>query len=353
MTKKNINTDNIHSRQLQLWLEDTATETQKNLFTKAQACRDRYFGHTFFMYGFLYLSTHCRNDCTFCQYRCSNTRLQRYRKTLETLLEAAQRLIDDGVHLLDLTLGEDPYYVSDEGFPRLLELVQTLKNATNMPLMLSPGVLRAEQLRALADVGADWYACYQENHNRNVFAQLRCQQDFDQRKQARLDAAAAGLLVEDGLLIGVGETTADLIESLLAMKEEPLAQVRAMSYVVGEATTAQPTTQTLKTPHETELSVLAAMRLLMPQRLIPASLDVDGLQGLSTRIDAGANVVTSLVPSGCGLAGVASKDLDIENQRRSVAAVCAELAKQDRRPASQSTFQAWMQQYKIGQQSCL
>ena len=54
--------------------------------------------------------------------------LERYRKPFGEMLEAAGRLAADGVHLLDLTLGEDPYYVETAGFHRLLELVSAQGN---------------------------------------------------------------------------------------------------------------------------------------------------------------------------------------------------------------------------------
>ena len=58
------------------------------------------------------------------------------------------------------------------------------------------------------------------------------------------------------------------------------------------------------------------MRLAMPDRLIPASLDVDGIAGLEPRIAAGANVVTSIVPPDIGLAGVSQSELDIDDGLR-------------------------------------
>lgn len=109
------------------------------VFDAAREARHRAFGNKVFLYGFLYLSTHCRNDCAFCQYRRSNSSLERYRKPLGEMLEAAGRLAADGVHLLDLTLGEDPYYVETAGFHRLLELVSALKETTGLPIMVSPG----------------------------------------------------------------------------------------------------------------------------------------------------------------------------------------------------------------------
>lgn len=317
-------------------------EARERLFAAAREARRRAFGNRIFLYGFLYLSTHCRNDCTFCQYRRSNTTIDRYRKRLDEMLEAGGRLAADGVHLLDLTLGEDPYFVEPAGFHRLLELVSALKETTGLPVMVSPGVLGPDQLRALRRAGADWYACYQETHDRALFGRLRIEQDYDCRMRTRRDAAEAGLLAEDGLLTGAGETVEALAESILSMSRERLGQVRAMSYVPHESTFPSSAGETLEARREHELLGIAAMRLTMPDRLIPASLDVDGLEGLRMRLRAGANVVTSIVPSGCGLAGVASRELDIENERRSVAAVVEELERCGLAPASADDYKAWV-----------
>ena len=373
------------------------------VFDAAREARRRAFGNKVFLYGFLYLSTHCRNDCAFCQYRRSNAALERYRKPLGKwsgrlcfdlgkqplsqereqgvrqqrcfcgflqapiagpvpegleryrkplgeMLEAAGRLAADGVHLLDLTLGEDPYYVEPAGCHRLLELVAALKEATGLPIMVSPGVLSAEQLVRLREAGADWYACYQETHNRDLFTRLRLEQDYDRRKRTRLEAAGCGLLAEDGLLTGVGESAEDLADSILDMAREPLSQVRAMSYVPHESTFPSTVGDTLEERRAHELLAIAAMRLVMEDRLIPASLDVDGLEGLAMRLKAGANVVTSIVPSGCGLAGVASKDLDIENQRRSVSAVVRQLGELGLEPALPGEYRAWVEQRRRGEE---
>ena len=70
-----------------------------------------------------------------------------------------------------------------------------------------------------------------------------------------------------------------------------------------------------------ELLISAVMRIVFPDRLIPASLDVGGLAGLKQRLEAGANVVTSIVPPGRGLAGVARHSLDIEDGKRTITSV--------------------------------
>lgn len=314
----------------------------EELYAKACEVRNTHWGNKIFVYGFLYLSTFCKNNCAFCQYRSSNNQEERYRKTLQELLEAGKRLADDGVHLLDLTLGEDLYYISEENFFRLEEIVAELHTRIGLPIMVSPGVITKEQLQRLQKAGAAWYACYQETHDRNLFQRLRLNQDFNIRKQARLNAKEAGLLVEDGLLTGVGEDRDILLHSIEEMFHEPLAQVRAMSYVPHACTFPSTAGDTLEERRVHELKAIALMRLLMPNRLIPASLDVDGLEGLAMRLNAGANVVTSIVPSGRGFAGVASKELDIDNNNRSVQAVRKKAEELGLQIAAADEYAAWV-----------
>ena len=89
--------------------------------------------------------------------------------------------------------------------------------------------------------------------------------------------------------------------------------------------TGTPLATTTAAGDEAELLSIAVLRLAMPERLIPASLDVAGIDGLERRLQAGANVVTSLVPPGSGLLGVSQAELGIDEGERSVASVVPRL----------------------------
>ncbi len=81
--------------------------------------------------------------------------------------------------------------------------------------------------------------------------------------------------------------------------------------------------------------MIALMRLVFPGKLIPASLDVEGLAGLKRRLEAGANVVTSIVPPQQGLAGVAQSFLDIDNAHRTTDSVLSVLKNCSLEPSAQ------------------
>ncbi len=310
------------------------------LFAAAREIRSRHFGSGVFLYGFIYISTHCRNNCNFCFYRQCNLTSLRYRKEEREILEASALLAEQGVHLIDLTMGEDPRYHNggETGFGSLESLVEKVKRL-GRPVMVSPGVLRETTLGDLAKAGADWYACYQETHNPERFASLRPGQDYDIRLNTKRLAHNRGLLTEEGILVGVGETGAELAETLRVVGNLDCDQVRAMNFVPQKGT---PMANYPKPSPLRECLMIALLRLAFPHRLIPATLDVEGLDGLERRLEAGANVVTSIVPPARGLAGVAQSSLDIEAGRRSVQGVREVLAKKQLEIAPLETYLEWM-----------
>jgi methylornithine synthase len=311
------------------------------VFRTAGELRSRHFGNRIFLYGFLYISTYCRNQCNFCYFRKTNALPVRYRRDASEIIEAAQSLAKSGVHLIDLTMGEDPRYFRDQGFESLIQLIKAVGEATDLPIMISPGVVPTDVLSGFARAGASWYACYQETHNPELFKRLRPGQRYDARLETKERARPLGLLTEEGLLCGVGESARDIADSIEAMRSLEISQMRAMSFVPQEGT---PLESCREADPLREILTIAVLRLTFPDRLIPASLDVEGLTGLESRLRAGANVVTSLVPPGFGLAGVAQNSLDIADARRTAASIVPELEKLGLQAASLEDYSNWVEE---------
>lgn len=322
-------------------LQLTQPSEREQLFKAARDMRQKFFDNKVFLYGFVYFSTYCRNDCTFCYYRKSNSHCQRYRKSPHEITVVAAALAESGVHLIDLTMGEDPQYLSNSrsGYRQLIEIVKTVKSKTGLPIMISPGVVPKDILWQLYKAGADWYACYQETHNRELYARLRLNQEYDERWSVKVFAKTIGMLVEEGLLVGVGDCVQDAVLSLQEMSKLGADQVRTMSFVPQAGT---PLYETAAVDVQYELNLIAVMRLLFPDKLIPASLDVEGIQGLKQRLDAGANVVTSLIPPDAGLAGVSQSTLDISEGYRTVQGVTPILQECGLMPATRQEYAAWL-----------
>ena len=314
------------------------------VFEAARELRFRYFGNRLFLYGFIYISTFCRNQCNFCYYRRGNPHPVHYRREASDIVAAARRLAGSGVHLIDLTMGEDPQYFQDQGFEPFIELVIAVRQATGLPVMVSPGVVTPDVLADLRKAGAVWYACYQETHNRGRFKRLRPGQCYAARMRIKALAGKLGFLTEEGLLCGVGESAQDIADSIETMGSLDASQMRAMTFVPQAGT---PMRSRRRPAPLREMMTIAVLRLVYPDRLIPATLDVDGLNGLPSRLEAGANVVTSLVPPGFGLAGVAQNSLDISDARRTIAGIIPELEKLGMQSASTEDYFRWIENRRL------
>ena len=335
----------VDQDQIKFLLSLSHADDIEQLFRVARNLRRKHFGDQVFLYGFLYFSTFCRNNCRFCQYRSGNHALARYRKSDDDIVAAALEMAASGVHLIDLTMGEDPQLFAhgDEGFRHLADISRRVREATGLPVMISPGLMPDHALEMLADAGVSWYACYQETHSESLYHRLRTGQDYGARMAAKRRAMALGMLVEEGLLTGVGESLDDLASSMACMAELNARQVRVMTFVPQADT---PMADISPQDNLRERVIIAVMRLLFPDRLIPASLDVDGLAGLKDRLDAGANVITSIVPPRKGLAGVAHHALDIDDARRTHGAIAPVLTACGLRTADKDTYTAWLARQK-------
>ena len=312
-------------------------EELEELFARARAARQAHFGDLIYLYGFVYFSTICRNDCNFCYYRKSNN-IERYRKEPQEVVRLAGELADSGVNLIDLTMGEDPAYHKAD-FAPVLEIAREIKRTTGLPIMLSPGVVERTVIDKAADLGIEWFALYQETHNRKLFEKLRQGQDYDTRMDVKRYAMEKGMCIEEGILTGVGESSADIAASILEMGALGARQMRVMSFIPQ---TGSPMQDVEPPDPMGELKTIAAMRIAYPNALIPASLDLDGIDGLKRRLHAGANVVTSIIPPGMGLKGVAQAHKDIDEGGRTVAQILPILEELGLRPGTTEEYTSWL-----------
>jgi methylornithine synthase len=241
-------------------------------------------------------------------------------------------------------MGEDPlYFTRGAGWAGLVDLAGEIKEDTGLPVMISPGVVPGNALSDFARAGVDWYACYQETHNRRLFEYLRPGQSYEARMNRKFSARRLGLLVEEGIMTGVGETLDDIAESIEAMRRLEAQQVRVMSFNPQDGTpmAGRPSPFRLR-----ELRILAVMRLVFPDRLIPASLDIDGRGYLKDRLYAGANVVTSLIPPALGLSGVSQATLDIDEGNRTLEGIRPLLGAAGLELAGADEYQNWVRREK-------
>ena len=218
-------------------------------------------------------------------------------------------------------MGEDPLYFATNEFDALRRArAAPSRTATGLPVMISPGqCLGRGARRACAPPAPTGTRCYQETHAPGALrAAARGPGLRRARRGAQRRRGAPACWSRTACCSASARRSPTARSTVAAMRDEPVDQVRVMTFVPQRGTPLE---------HECagrrrlgELVTIAAMRLVMPDRLIPASLDVDGIAGLEPRLAAGRQRrhLASCRPT-VGLAGVSQSELDIDDGLRTAA----------------------------------
>ena len=208
-----------------------------DLCAEARVLRDEGHGRlvTFSPKVFIPLTKLCRDVCHYCTFARPPRRGERAYLTIDEVLEIARAGADAGCREALFTLGDKPelrYRAAREelaalGAATTLEYLgraaDAVKKETGLLPHLNPGVLGREDLRALRPVSASMGAMLETMSERLAARGGPHFGSPDKRPAARLATiAAAGeerVPFTTGILIGIGETRAERVEALRAIRE--------------------------------------------------------------------------------------------------------------------------------------
>jgi biotin synthase len=153
----------------------------------------------------------CPEDCAYCtQARGSSADIHEYPlKPDAEILAEAQRAYKAGAHRYCMVFaGRGP---SAGRTQHLARLVRTIKERYPIEVCVSAGLLDEKKAKVLAEAGLD-----RLNHNLNTsrsrYASICTTHTYDDRIATLQAAKAAGLQLCSGLIAGMGESPAELIE---------------------------------------------------------------------------------------------------------------------------------------------
>jgi biotin synthase len=160
----------------------------------------------------------CPEDCHFCAQSSAFDTPVKATPFLDTgeVLRAAEETAALGATEFCIVLavrGPD-----ERTMQRLLELVPAVRAATGLNVAVSAGILTEDQARRLADGGVHRY-----NHNletsRSFFPHVVTTHTWEQRAETCRLVRAQGMELCCGALLGMGESDAQRVELLLALRD--------------------------------------------------------------------------------------------------------------------------------------
>jgi biotin synthase len=280
---------NDASKEELLYLLDNIDENSKELLIKrAHETRMKYYGNKVYMRGLIELTSFCKKDCLYCGLRRHNKLADRYRLTLDEVLECVRKGDKLGYKTFVLQGGEDSYFTDE----KMIEIIKAIKNEfPNNAITLSLGERSYESYKNLYDAGADRYLLRHESASKELYESIHPGEPFEKRRKCLKDLKEIGYQAGAGFMVGIpGQTNEDLVNDLRFVKEFEPAMCGIGPFIPHKDT---PLRDYDHGSLEKTVICLSIVRLLLPKLLLPATTALSSIDpnGRDEGLRAGGNVI--------------------------------------------------------------
>ena len=245
-----------------LWILDGADVALLPLLHAAYLPREKHWGRQVKVHVLNNVQNGlCPEDCGYCaQSSRSDTPIRKYpmKRDEEILAEAEQAARAGASRYCMVLSGRGP---SLEHTRRLAGIIRLVKERFPIEVCLSVGLLGEAHARILADAGLD-----RLNHNLNTseghYGEVCTTHTYQDRVDTLLAARKCGIEPCSGLIVGMGETSQDLVEVGFKLRELEVPSIPVNFLIPIEG---NPITRDGSLTPERCLRALALMRLINPR----------------------------------------------------------------------------------------
>ncbi len=272
-----------------LFLLDNLNEDDKiYLVQKAHETRMKTYGDKVYMRGLIEFTNFCKKDCIYCGIRRSNKDADRYRLTMEDIMECVDIGDRLGYKTYVLQGGEDDYFTDE----RMVEIIKMIKSKyPNNAITLSLGERSYDSYKKMYEAGADRYLLRHETSTKELYEKLHPGASFEERRQCLRNLKEIGYQIGAGFMVELPkQTNKDLVNDLLFVKELEPHMCGIGPFIPHKDT---PLKNEKAGTVEKTTTMLALIRLLLPNVLLPSTTALGSIDptGREKGIKAGGNVV--------------------------------------------------------------
>lgn len=270
-------------------LEKCTEEQRLRLQARAVELRKQYYGNKVFVRGLIEFTNYCKNNCYYCGIQASNGAAERYRLTMEEILECCDAGWKLGFRTFVLQGGEDLFFTDD----RIVDIVKKIKRQyPESAVTLSIGEKSKKSYLRYKEAGADRYLLRHETANEEHYRMLHPEtMSLANRKNCLYTLKELGYETGAGFMVGSpGQTDECLADDLIFLRELNPHMVGIGPFIPHHDTRfANAQSGSL----EKTLLLLSILRIILPKANLPATTALGTVhpRGRELGIEAGANVV--------------------------------------------------------------
>jgi len=183
-------------------ISPAASGMMDKLRERAAALKRMYFGRTVRLFGPLYISNYCVNDCAYCGFRRSN-KFERRRLSLDEVMAEAEVIRSWGLDSLLLVTGEDSSAISVDFLEKAARELK--KSFSYVGIEVYP--MDEASYRRLFQAGVHGLTIFQETYDKETYLKLHPsgpKRNYENRIDAMARGARAGFYnLGHGTLLGL------------------------------------------------------------------------------------------------------------------------------------------------------
>ena len=233
------------------------------------------FGKKIYFRGIIEFSNICKNDCLYCGIRRSNDNVERYRLTLDQILECCAEGYEYGYRTFVLQSGEDGHF-NDETMVNVVSSIR--EKYKDCAITLSIGERSRESYKKLFDAGANRFLLRHEAANKELYEKIHpSSQSWEERFRCLRDLKDIGYQVGAGMMIGVPyQTLRNIAEDLVFIQDFNPHMVGIGPFIPHKDT---PFREEKAGSIEISLLTLSLVRIMLPKVLLPSTTALGSLDG--------------------------------------------------------------------------
>jgi biotin synthase len=282
-----LNKNELSKDEIVFLLSLSDDEDIKALFNRADEIRKQFCGDEIHLRGIIEFSNYCEQDCVYCGLRKSNNTLERYRISIDEIINTAIKIYSAGIKTVVLQSGEDFHYTKDD----ITKIIRAIKESCDVAITLSLGERSFDEYDEWKIAGADRYLLKHETANPKLYSALHSKQKLEERITHLRYLKSIGFQAGSGNIIGLPkQTIEDIVDDILLCKELDCDMCSFSPFIPSPETPfkdvpAADLTLTLKT--------MAAARIVLKNVHIPATTALSTLtpEGRKLGLQVGANVI--------------------------------------------------------------
>ncbi len=257
------------------------------LYLKANEVCKKNFGENIYIRAIVEFSNYCRRRCKYCGLNANNKTADRYRMSVDEIVQSVKEAYDAGYKTIVLQSGEDVYYSKD----KICEMIDKIREYCDIVITLSIGERPYEELKAFKERGANRFLLKHETSDEKLYEYLHPCGTLDARVNCLKNIKALGYETGSGFMIGLPTQTLEIVARDIMLLHELSCDMAGIGPFISH-----PETELVgASSGDTELTkrAVALTRLILPKSNLPATTSLGMVKDKAKDdiFSCGANVI--------------------------------------------------------------